>query len=232
MSVDVIAVNDTAIRTGRPGGPCPDWCTTDHMPPHCDDGVHCSTPLFVELSTEQKQQHEFTNGAVPQVTVGVQHHPGAEPFVMLTHHDDRAISEDKLTVTEADQVAAALEKNASIIRACGVNTCWCDGNHGPGDIHWGESEDITPRLMPVPNPITVAIQRGWVESAARVGLDSHTARMWDLLTPDEADHLALSLRRCGAILAVYQAGIRLNGLSDGTSGVMHGFHPDYVGGPC
>lgn len=214
MSVDVFQIYGPAGKLiERPGGVCPDWCATDHMPARYDDGVHSSDCLCVDLSSEQKEQHEFTNGAVPQVTVNVQDHPGSEPFVMLTHHDEMATSEDKLTVTEADKIAWALEKNASVIRANGDHTCWCDGLHGPRDLHYGEGEDISPSLMPVPpNPITVAVMRDWDDPAARVQVVSHTARMWDLLTPDEAERLAANLRRCAAILAVHQANTRLKEL--------------------
>jgi hypothetical protein len=62
------------------------------------------------------------------------------------------------------------------------------------------------------NPVSIAIVRDWEWPAALVQIDCHTARMWDFLTPDEAERLAANLRRCAAILAVHQANIRLHEL--------------------
>lgn len=211
MSVDVFKTYGPAGKlVERPGGPCPDWCDTDHMPARCDDGIHSSRPLIVDLSSEQKDQHEFANGAVPQSTVNVQHFPGSDPFVMLTHHDEMAVSEDKLTATEAEAVAKALEWNADIIRACGDHTCWCDGMHQPGDEHMGEMKEISPSLMPnPPGSVLVSIVRDWGAPAASVQLVSHTTQMWELLTPDEAERVATNLRRCAALVTFHQAARQL-----------------------
>jgi len=205
MSVDVFP---TMTRTAeRPGGPCPAWCTVDHGPARSDDGVHTNDPLAVELSTDQHDQAEYIGGGYSAVLVDVQQYPGKSPFVMLTHHDGMADPCDPLTADQAVKVAEALEWNAEIVRACGTNTCWCDGLHAPREDHWGERKEIPLTLTSldyIPQ-VNVVISRPWKAKAAFVELVSHNERMWDRLTADEAEQLAKHLRRSGAIVALHQA---------------------------
>lgn len=216
MSVDVLAAYGPVGKLVElPGGQCPDWCDQDeHLSPPNDDGVHCSAPLAVELSTEQEDQADYVGNGSCAVLVNVQWHPGDSPFVMLTHHDGMVASEDPLTPGEAEKIAWALEKNASIIRACENNTCWCDGLHSPEDIHWGECErtPISLTSRPYTPDVCVAIARDWDATATVIHLISHNERDTDILTVEEAEQLAKNLRRCGAIVVFHQVDRQLAGV--------------------
>lgn len=177
--------------------PCPRWCDQEHFAP--DDGVHCSEPLTVLASRHMREDIDYPN----EINVNVQQFPGEPPLIHLTHHDGMLDPEDILTPHEAEELATYLNTSAAIIRANGDHTCWCDGMHGPGDIHMGEMKRVFLSRGPkgYQPAVLIAIMRDDVKApAAVVQITSHDERTADELTPDEADQLAARLRRCAATI--------------------------------
>lgn len=175
--------------------PCPSWCFEEHLPPAIDDGTHCSEPLAVSASRHPRRGM----GDCEEILVNVHQEPGKPPLIHLGHHDGMLAGEDVLTAAEAEQVAHHLQDLASIIRANGDHTCWCDGLHTPGDQHAGEMRNVRTRAHG-PHEISISIVRHWDETDALVEIVSHNGNDLDELTPNEADQLAARLRDCIAII--------------------------------
>lgn len=177
--------------------PCPPWCREDHTGP--DDGVHCSEAISVLATRHMRDDIDYPN----EINVNVQQHPGRPPLIHLTHHDGMLDPEDTLTPHEAEQLATYLNANAATIRANRNHTCWCDGMHGPGNIHVGEMKRVflSHGSKGYEPAVLIAIARDDSKSPdAVVHVTSHDERTADELTPDEADQLAARLRCCAATI--------------------------------